>query len=209
MRLTRAAFLCSYTTGVITVATWTRPAPAIVDWIQAHRSSNPFASSLSLQFGRWGTLSLAQIQAVEGNLNPRTPPPAPVTANVAGPGFSKLFHSFQRAKSTGLKYPKVHIGALRFSLAAEDSRNPGHLYVKHHGEYAGKISPAGEFSRAYGVDPPIVDAITQVARDPLAAAVQHGHMTGRCAICSKLLSDSESVARGIGPVCAKRFGWLE
>lgn len=127
--------------------------------------------------------------------------------NVKGVGFAKLYHSFQSAKASGLKYPKVHIGPLKISMAQDNSRNPGYLYVKHQGEYAGKISPFGEFSRAYGIDPPIVDYITTVARDPLAYAVQHGHMTGRCAICAKALTDAESVARGIGPICAKRFGW--
>lgn len=48
----------------------------------------------------------------------------------------------------------------------------------------------------------IIDAI---AADPLAAATLYGKTTGRCGICSRELSNPESIERGIGPVCASRI----
>lgn len=183
---------------------------AVYAWIQANRDTNHFARSLAAARRRFGSLTAGQIDAVwTRNLAPK-----PAAANVAGEGFSLLMRSFQHARSSGLKYPKVHVGALRFSMAQDDSKNPGYLYIKFEGEYAGKISPTGEFAPARPTLINDVDSmkanqlIVTVARDPLAAAVAHGHATGNCAICSKHLSDPESVTRGIGPVCAKRFGWI-
>jgi hypothetical protein len=40
---------------------------------------------------------------------------------------------------------------------------------------------------------------------PHVAAAQYGRITGSCGICGRVLEDPESVARGIGPVCASRF----
>lgn len=58
-----------------------------------------------------------------------------------------------------------------------------------------------------GCQPAEIEAIATVARDPLAAAIAHGRLTGHCAICGRLLVDPASVARGIGPICAEKFGF--
>jgi len=39
----------------------------------------------------------------------------------------------------------------------------------------------------------------------LEEAMAWGHQWGRCLVCNAELTDPKSVARGIGPVCAKRF----
>lgn len=39
----------------------------------------------------------------------------------------------------------------------------------------------------------------------LEAAAKFGHLHGVCFVCCKALTDPESVKRGIGPVCAKKF----
>lgn len=186
-----------------------------VQWIAAHKpayewllnarsTGSTFAASLLGYLERNGTLSPGQLAAVEDNLTRESQIPA----NVSGEGFSLLMRAFQHARSSGLKYPKVHVGSLRFTLAQEDSKNPGYIYIRADGHYAGKISPTGEFSPAYETTTAQKERITTVARDPLAAAVAHGHETGNCAICSRHLSDPDSVTRGIGPVCAKKFGWM-
>jgi hypothetical protein len=40
---------------------------------------------------------------------------------------------------------------------------------------------------------------------PLASALRYSRFFTRCAACSSPLSDPESIARGLGPVCAGRF----
>lgn len=41
-----------------------------------------------------------------------------------------------------------------------------------------------------------------ISADPLAALAHYGHKIGRCGICNRTLTNEESRARGIGPVCA-------
>ena len=42
---------------------------------------------------------------------------------------------------------------------------------------------------------------------PEAAAKRYGHELGKCAICSRTLTNPDSIERGIGPVCAGKSGW--
>jgi hypothetical protein len=42
-------------------------------------------------------------------------------------------------------------------------------------------------------------------RMTIEQAKQYGKVTGTCCVCSRRLTDEESIAEGIGPVCAKKF----
>jgi len=48
-------------------------------------------------------------------------------------------------------------------------------------------------------------ALTKIAADPRAAAVRFGHATSTCGRCGSPLTNDASVARGLGPDCAKAF----
>jgi hypothetical protein len=48
-------------------------------------------------------------------------------------------------------------------------------------------------------------AAKHIAEAPKDAAVQYAKQHGRCAVCNAFLSDPDSIAQGLGPVCAKRF----
>lgn len=50
-------------------------------------------------------------------------------------------------------------------------------------------------------------ALNEVAKDAKAAAIAYGRWTNTCSQCGATLDDPESVAAGIGPVCASRLGW--
>ena len=180
--------------------------PEVQAWVTDNAlAGNSFAISLQQYYRRTGRLTENQVQAVIRKL-PTAAPKAPVS--LAGEGFTKLLDAFNHAKEVGLKRPKLTTGSLAFSLAPEHGKNPGFIYIKHQGEYAGKVSPQGVFSKAFETSPDTVTLITLVGKDPLAEAVRHGHKTGDCAVCGRRLSDEESVQRGIGPVCAKNYGWV-
>ena len=49
--------------------------------------------------------------------------------------------------------------------------------------------------------------IVAVAADPLNAAIAYGKKYGKCSVCARTLTDEDSINRGIGPVCAERFGF--
>ena len=50
----------------------------------------------------------------------------------------------------------------------------------------------------------VLDAI---ATDPQAASVRYGQEIGACGVCGRTLTDEDSRARGIGPICADKMGW--
>lgn len=45
-----------------------------------------------------------------------------------------------------------------------------------------------------------------LSQDPKGAAKLFGDESGHCAVCNASLSDEESLERGMGPICARRFG---
>lgn len=49
----------------------------------------------------------------------------------------------------------------------------------------------------------------KIAVDPQNAMLLFGQKTGRCGHCHKLIHKPESVARGMGPHCAKNMGWAD
>jgi hypothetical protein len=51
----------------------------------------------------------------------------------------------------------------------------------------------------------ILDAIR--TQGPEQCMARYGHAIGRCGMCSKTLTDPESISKGIGPVCAAKVGW--
>lgn len=52
-----------------------------------------------------------------------------------------------------------------------------------------------------------VSVLEKIAMDPAAASTRYGHEIGRCGICNRTLTDEDSRARGIGPICAAKVGW--
>lgn len=48
--------------------------------------------------------------------------------------------------------------------------------------------------------------LAAIAEDPLEASTRYGREIGRCGVCNRTLTDPESRAAGIGPVCRQSFG---
>lgn len=67
--------------------------------------------------------------------------------------------------------------------------------------YAKLLLPTG----GWGYERGAVYTLKQTERLTLAELEAWGISTGVCAICGRLLSTAESVARGIGPICASRY----
>jgi hypothetical protein len=43
--------------------------------------------------------------------------------------------------------------------------------------------------------------------DALSAVIQYAKVTHKCGVCHTKLTDPKSIAAGIGPVCAKKYGY--
>lgn len=178
-----------------------------------------FAKSLVQQFESKGKLSDKQWYWI-GVLAERAQgipdftaklPPAMELGGMAG-----IIALFSKGAAK-LKYPAITLNephtdtAVRLTLAAPTSNNPGHVYVKANGVYAAKISPTGGYYPASnsGQKFPmeaIGSLLQALARNPAKAAAAHGHLTGKCCFCNSELTDEKSTSVGYGPTCAKHYG---
>lgn len=97
-------------------------------------------------------------------------------------------------------------GKLAFYLLTKSKRGWWFLMLQHGGEFTrlGIISSNGFLQRN---NDGISTIIGKIAEDPRGAAIRYGKELGVCALCGSELTDEESRANGIGPVCAKKHGW--
>ena len=114
---------------------------------------------------------------------------------------------------------KVMVALFTFSLAPAHGNNPGAIYVKDNGQYVGKI-PAGASTFAPGRDfdqsrlPALQEAMANPAEAVKADAARRAQllledpgMSIPCGCCGLTLTNPESIARGIGPICAGKWGF--
>jgi len=177
--------------------------PAVIGWLE--QASGNFATSLLEQAQRWGNLSEKQVAAVEKIIAKdaeRRKPSAQVD-------LSAVFEKFATAIEAGIKSPKLRLNGFSFSLA-KSGANRGHLYVKDgpawEDAYLGKVSPDGEFFKARDCSDEQLEALLELSADVLAAAKAYGRKTGSCSCCGRELTNAESIAMGIGPICASNWG---
>lgn len=75
----------------------------------------------------------------------------------------------------------------------------GRLYARRCDKGTGKFS-----HYATGM----VYELTESERVTAEQAKAFGDLYGMCMICGRTLTDDDSIARGIGPICAGKMGWL-
>jgi hypothetical protein len=91
---------------------------------------------------------------------------------------SRINALLNKALSSKLKYPKFRIDGVLFI----GSQNAGAVYVKHDGEYIGKIQNGKYTPTLRALELNNIDAkIARVAANPREAAVEYGKMSGQCA----------------------------
>jgi hypothetical protein len=127
-------------------------------------------------------------------------------ANAPVIDLTKINGLFDTAKGNGLKKPRLVCGSLRLSLAPLNGANAGCTYVKDQGEYAGKITAEGKFFAVRTARAEIAGELQEIAKDPLNAFKVHGQVTGSCSCCGRELTNKDSIALGIGPICADKWG---
>ena len=137
--------------------------------------------------------------------------PVAASKQVDTAGIDRLKAAFDTAveysSEKGLKLsPRITVGGITISPAKANSTNPGALYVKvRGGEYLGKIAGGRFFSsRACSQEQEV--KVLEFIANPAEAAKVYGQTTGTCCVCNATLR-SEWKNKGIGPVCAEKFGW--
>ena len=168
-----------------------------------------FAQSMLDAVVKFGSLTEKQLAAVQKCVAKDAERNVERAARVeAAPqiDISKIEVSFAKAMESGIKRPKLRLADFKFSPAPVTGNNAGAIYVKAGETYLGKIA-GGKLFKSRECDASTEASILVAAADPEAAAIAYGRRFGQCAICARELSNQESIDRGIGPICADKFGW--
>lgn len=176
---------------------------AVLVWIRTNSNSgNSFAASLLQQFERKGSLSEKQVAAVMRNLDK-----APKAQPAASEQLAAVVAAFNAACASGLKRPVMRLRGATVSRAPDTGVNAGYLYVKSpEGDYCGKISSTGQFFPTRDCDAEVAAAVAKLNSETLLDEVQqYGFETGECGCCGRTLTNPDSIAAGIGPICASRW----
>ena len=114
---------------------------------------------------------------------------------------------------------KVMVALFTFSLAPDHGSNPGAIYVKDNGQYVGKIAAgASTFRPGRDFDQSRLPALREAMANPAEAVkadaarrakllLEDPTMSIPCGCCGLTLTNPESIARGIGPICAGKWGF--
>lgn len=141
---------------------------------------------------------------------------APQTSGLAS-GVKRVFDLFTRAKSAGLRFPKIRLEAadgqkVVLSQAGERSKYLGQVIVTDGGPFGankffGRIDAAGTLTNGSAMTDSVRALVDALAAKPEEVASIYGRRTGSCCFCGRGLEDGRSVAVGYGPICAEKF-WL-
>lgn len=163
-------------------------------WINS--SSFDFALAMRETLKRYPTLTPKQLAAVQKCMAFRQAPTEdPVLTS--GLDLSKLPEG---------RYAVPGGPRQKFQVAKPDGKWLGWTFVSDAAEYGNRqrigVQPYNAFYRGTHEQD-----LRIIAADPQAASAAYGKLTGTCGVCGRPLENEESVARGIGPICAGRMGW--
>lgn len=182
-------------------------------WRDAGGDGNTFIYSLAQQLFTKGHLSDKQVAAWHRGKQRleeiRAQRAAEAEARkVANVDLTPIRTMFDHAKASGLKRTAYRAEGLVLKAAADTGRNPGALYVTSadSDEYLGKLVGT-TFHPVRSAPASVGAALQAIAQDPKEAAVRWGRKTGTCSCCGRELTDPNSVALGIGPICAQKWGF--
>lgn len=177
--------------------------PALIEWL-AKQTWSEFAVSLADQAKRTGRLSPAQV--------------ASATSMKAKCEAREAARKAERAEAAPADEDPLdlsHVPSGLYAVPGGDTRLKVQIDNVRKGKWDGWVfvkdaAVYGE-GRRYGSQKPgqyykgqITEALRKIAADPMAAAAAYGHLTSTCGRCGRALEDKDSVARGIGPDCAKK-----
>jgi len=118
-----------------------------------------------------------------------------------GRNVPKLFAVMQ-------EHAHLHVAPLKLSRRNQDSL----VWIMYNNACVGKIEAARaqvwvrKAEAAGTTSLKVLALIEEFEADPLAAAKRYGKLAKRCCSCGLDLTHPDSIAAGIGPICARKFG---
>lgn len=156
-----------------------------------------FPRSLREGLHKWGSLTDNQIAAIDRCLAKQADKAAARKSQVSDLDLSEV--------PAGLY--AVPGGDTRLKVRIDKPTRgkwAGWVFVKDGAEY-GSGTRYGSQRPGENYGGQIVDQLRAIASDPLEASKAYGRLVGVCGVCGRKLENEDSVAAGIGPVCAGKF----
>ncbi len=129
-----------------------------------------------------------------------------------GPVLETLVKHMRTAVSNALKNPELHLETVegkKIVLSFDDDKS--HIRILDDRDYGhayyGKISLDGKTLYRDNITSSIEALLEFFNASPEDAAKAQGIQTNHCCFCGRPLTNHVSVANGIGPICAKNFGF--
>jgi hypothetical protein len=207
-------------------AVWRAQHTAEIEWLQRAAARNAqrggtfdFPAKLLEGLEAYGTLTDGQLTAVQ-KLMARDAERAKARdeQRTSAIDATKIEAAFATARERAARPGAIGIWTKPLKLRARDmdltftpgsvgSQWEGIVFVKAaSGEKLGAIK-AGQFKRRFECTDAQTAAVIDACQDPAQAAVAFGKAWGICTVCGRTLTDDQSIARGIGPICADKYGW--
>lgn len=180
------------------IAEWRASFPDHARWLDNKYMSFSFAASLREALNKYGALTEGQTAAIEKCMLRDAQRIEEREARIAAaPSVSTaaIEAAFTKAGERAI----LRLDTFKLSVGAKG------IYVKEGANYRGKIA-GGKF-HALACSPETSARVLAAVADPQQAAIAYGRKFGKCSICARTLTKGVSIERGIGPICAEKFGW--
>lgn len=210
-----------------------RAADEALDWADAHKAEHAwicanmagfdFARSMHEALHRWGGLTPGQLAAVQRYVARDAEKAARASERAATApklDVSRIEAAFEEARKRAQRPGQMGVFTKPLRLAAPDgtglqfrpgsagSQWEGMLFVRtEDGKKLGHVKN-GVFSRKFDCTEAEQAAVVSAASDPEAAIIAYAKAYSRCGVCGRGLLNDVSIERGIGPICASRFGFF-
>lgn len=211
---------------------WQADHADVIAWLRAAALANSqrngtftFPSDLIAKLHQYGTLTDGQLAAVRKLMHrdaqraaARVVERAEREASAPAVDASKISQAFAVAREHAARPGQLGVYTKPIRMQSGDvtvvwtpgsigSQWEGMLFAKTpEGKKLGAVKD-GKFNARFTCTPVEAAAVLDCAQNPELAAVAYGKAWSRCGICDRTLHNDESIARGIGPICAERFGW--
>ena len=171
-------------------------------------SWSSFANSLVAAWENYGSLTPRQETAARSMMEKCAARKSHAeVVGVAPLDMAPIHQMFEKARENGLNKMAYRAEGVIITPAKATGKNPGALYVKtaSRKEYQGKLL-SGVWHPVSTVQDGVLDALKVIAANPSKAAQDYGRRTGQCSCCGRELTDPVSIANGLGPICAEKWG---
>ena len=188
--------------------------PGEAAWITANPNFS-FAVAMGEAARKWGGLTETQMETVRKCITReavRAAAKVERTASAPTVDVSRIEAAFAVARQgaaadrEGLKWLRLRLDTFVFSDAPANGQWAAAIFVKEGVTKLGRIS-GGKLICAPDTSAETKARILAALADPATAAKAYGQRTGECSVCGRELTNKDSRALGIGPICAEKFGF--